>query len=317
MNQNLSDIRTAFNNTAVLTDTARTITVTDIWTASQTFSGGFTIASGQSVVASGATVTGKPTFSQGLVITSGAAITATGVTVSGSATWAASQTFQGGITINNGLSDGESVRLQSTVNTWENDNNGGYLRWFTGVDEYLVLGSSTTRIFTPTTITGTLTVVGAATAVIGNVTSSTFRVSQTIYQNHSLTTTATASTILATFALPASALAVNGQQVRITAFGQAQGASCTFAVAFGATEVMGIAVASLGQFSTVILLSRTGATTQNANANAATGGVVSHTRTNPAETLANAINITFVARVVAGGTGTANIDSVLVEYLSS
>jgi hypothetical protein len=40
VNSNFSNIQTAFNNSAVLTDTAKTVTVTHIWTAVQTFTGG-------------------------------------------------------------------------------------------------------------------------------------------------------------------------------------------------------------------------------------------------------------------------------------
>lgn len=46
VNANFSAVQTAFNNTAVLTDTARTVTVSHTWTASQTFSGGATFGAG-------------------------------------------------------------------------------------------------------------------------------------------------------------------------------------------------------------------------------------------------------------------------------
>lgn len=66
MNSNFSDIKTAFNTFAVLTDTAKTITVTHTFSASQTFSGGLTVSSGTAAVQA-LTAAGVATFSDDVV----------------------------------------------------------------------------------------------------------------------------------------------------------------------------------------------------------------------------------------------------------
>lgn len=56
-NSNYSDIKSAFNTSAVLTDVAKTIAVTHIWSAAQTFTGGFSV---------GAPLTSDLLFTDGL-----------------------------------------------------------------------------------------------------------------------------------------------------------------------------------------------------------------------------------------------------------
>ena len=79
MNSNLSAIRTAFNTSAVLSDTATTITVTHTWSVNQIFQ-------------SGILVSGASTFSSGVTFTTGTTITASGVTVAGNVVYSSTVT---------------------------------------------------------------------------------------------------------------------------------------------------------------------------------------------------------------------------------
>lgn len=66
VNSNFSDIRTAVNNTALMTDVARTVAVTNVWSVGQTFSGGATFGTGITVATGGIVVTAG-----GVAITAG------------------------------------------------------------------------------------------------------------------------------------------------------------------------------------------------------------------------------------------------------
>lgn len=87
-NNNNNALRDTLNTYAVLTDVARTVSVTHTWTAAQTFTGGWTAAAACTVSAGGIAVTGNSTLTgtlsglTGLTVASGGAtITAGGVTI--------------------------------------------------------------------------------------------------------------------------------------------------------------------------------------------------------------------------------------------
>lgn len=152
VNSNFTALRSAFNNSAVLTDTSTTITVSHTWSVNQAFAGGITVASGQSIVASGVTITGKPTLSGGMTITSGTTITASGVTIAGG--------LVGGLTIATGtLTVSAASILSGNVTCGAALNVVGAL---------VVTGAGT--------ITGNLTVSGSQT-VVGSITCSSITVS--------------------------------------------------------------------------------------------------------------------------------------------
>lgn len=153
-------------------------------------------------------------------------------------------------------------------------------------------------------------------------TSTTFaRPTLILYENVALFSNANVDTSVATFSLPANALAVNGQAIRITATGSLFSGVCGYNIKFGATSVA--TRSSLGGiFYTQITLSRAGATDQRAVAlhtvgdpllsGAGQSGVV---LTSPTETLTGAITIDF--RVTSNGTNGSGYESILVEYLST
>lgn len=80
MNSNFAAITTAFNGSAMLTDTPATVAVTHIFTVSQTFK-------------AGVAVSGGATFTSGVTFSSGTTITASGVSVSGAMTFSSSISF--------------------------------------------------------------------------------------------------------------------------------------------------------------------------------------------------------------------------------
>ncbi|MHB1310577.1 MAG: hypothetical protein ACYC3L_01075 [Gemmatimonadaceae bacterium] len=87
-NSNNTNLRDTLNTYAVLTDVARTISVTHTWTAAQTFTGGWTAAAACTISSGGLAVTGNSTITgtlgslTGLTVASGGAtITAGGLTV--------------------------------------------------------------------------------------------------------------------------------------------------------------------------------------------------------------------------------------------
>jgi len=138
-----------------------------------------------------------------------------------------------------------------------------------------------------------------------------------IYQNQGLSTASTVDVSVASFSLPAGTLAVNGQALRLTAYGNAVTQNATPTIKFGATAVANLVVTAGNAFSFVIHVVRTGATTQVSGAvegQATPTATMAVVRTTPAETLANAITIDFRGLVVAGGT--LNYDAVMVEYLA-
>lgn len=139
-----------------------------------------------------------------------------------------------------------------------------------------------------------------------------------LYQNFSLTTSATVDTSLATYSLPANALATNGDRLRVYAAGSAVTQNGTFNLKFGATQIigssdMGVVVAG-NRFSATAYLVRTGAATQVSNNTFVNNTATQCSRVTPAETLSGAITIDIRGNLAAGG-ATLTYDHVTVEYL--
>lgn len=116
-NTNNTNLRDTLNTYAVLTDVARTVSVTHIYTASQTFAGGWTAAAACTISAGGLSVTGNSTIAgalgglTGLTVTSGGAtITAGGLTVTagGATITAGNLVLNGGQAVGKRVDDGDS-----------------------------------------------------------------------------------------------------------------------------------------------------------------------------------------------------------------
>ncbi len=136
------------------------------------------------------------------------------------------------------------------------------------------------------------------------------------FQASGLTTTSTSDVSVSSFSLPAAALAVNGQAVRLTMRGSAVTQAAIPNIKFGATVVATGTITAANVYEIDAIVTRTGAATQIAVATIDNGTALSvNSRTTPAETLANAITIDFRGSVTAGGT--LNVDYVQVEYMAS
>ena len=128
-NSNNTNLRDTLNTYAVLTDVARTVSVTHTWTAAQTFTGGWTAAAACTISSGGLAVTGNSTITgtlgglTGLTVASGGAtITAGGLTVTagGATITAGNLTLNGGQAVGKRVDDGDS----STADTidWSTGN---------------------------------------------------------------------------------------------------------------------------------------------------------------------------------------------------
>jgi hypothetical protein len=189
------------------------------------------------------------------------------------------------------------------------------------------IGGITT--LTATTLTGTLstvaqpnvtsvgtltalTVSGAATSGVGSA-AATAKPRQVLYQNQGLTTTSISDVSLASYVLPANALAANGQVVKITLTNLAAAQNCVVHLKFGATDLINLTLAAgVGSLLTAVVV-RNGATAQTATLSyTTTAAAASAARASPAETLSGAVTIDFRGSVTAGGTLT--YDSITVEY---
>jgi hypothetical protein len=267
MNSNFAAVRNAFNGSAVMSDTATTITVTHSWTVSQQFNGGITVATGQSIIASGVSITGNPIFTQGLAITSGQAVAATGASM---------------------------TMLSLTV---------------TG-----------TAAMSALVVTANATIAGVASSQVGGSTA-VARMPVVLYQTSGLSTTSTGEVSIASYSLPASALATNANAVRIS-FGWSYtiGASLGYAfkVKFGATQMNSnfgaIANTSPETGMATIVVARTGPTSQLATlhggqVNGATTTALRCIRTTPGETLSGAVLIDFRGNV------TNALDALLLDWV--
>lgn len=116
-NSNYTNLRDTLNTYAVLTDVARTVSVTHIYTAAQTFTGGWTAAAACTISSGGIAVTGNSTIAgtlgslTGLTVASGGAtITAGGLTVTagGATITAGNLVLNGGQAVGKRVDDGDS-----------------------------------------------------------------------------------------------------------------------------------------------------------------------------------------------------------------
>lgn len=141
--------------------------------------------------------------------------------------------------------------------------------------------------------------------------------SGTLAQFVSLTTTSAVEVSLGSYSLPAGALAVNGQRVRITLGGIGPAGGATVKVKFGASDVaaaLAIGANEVFRFETMIW--RTGAATQSSFGWAIKTATVSQIRSGAIETLSGAVLIDVRGLVTVGGQ-TLTIDTVVMEYLAS
>lgn len=141
--------------------------------------------------------------------------------------------------------------------------------------------------------------------------------SGTLAQFAALSTISAVEVSLASYSLPAGALAVNGQRVRITLGGIGPAGGATIKVKFGASDVaaaLAIGANEVFRFETMIW--RTGAATQSSFGWTIKTATVSQIRSGATETLSNAVLIDVRGLVTVGGQ-TLNIDTVLMEYLAS
>ena len=196
-----------------------------------------------------------------------------------------------------------------------------------------------------TTLTGALAAQGGATVQAGA--STTYaKPALVLYQNGGLTRTATTDGSLASFSLPANALSVDGQTLRILVRGHMSSATNTAGpppnmdhggvnVVFGGTTIAatGVPLDTTGTstaqwtFWMEIMVRRTGATAQRATTYlwASSDGAAnnppgpSYNRYTPAETLSGAVTIDFRGQAANGDLtdGTLTIDQILVEHLST
>lgn len=230
----------------------------------------------------------------------------------------------------NGSSQGACVQVKQ----------GGTFRGFTGVSgswlgttasnfaigaytggalEFYTDGSSTVALTIATTRAAAFA--GSLTSLAGGSASTLAKPTQVLYQNTNLTTSSNGVEVsLATFSLPAATLSTNGQSIRITLWGQALTVGGLPNIKFGATSLFVGGAAAIGAgnaFRAEIVLSRTGAATQVANALVVDGNALDSAtgRTAPAETLSGAITLDF--RGSCSGAGTLNVEGVLVELLTS
>lgn len=291
VNSNYDDIRDTVNTYALLTDVARTVTVTNIWTASQTFNGGMTVASGQTITASGVSVAGGVTFNRAVVM----------------------------------YATGSAVEIVDTGNGLKVSRSTVDLRLFDSATQG-AMGTESAHDLLVRAHGGTAaTITASAWTIARNVSggigsaSSQFKTSHVLYQNSSLSTTATASTVHATYSLPAGSLAASGQAVRITAMGNVVVATANAIVEFGGTQIANVVIVTGNRFTYDALVVRTGAATQFAitrgHQNSAGAATPSIMGTTPGETLSGAVAIDFVSTMGVGGTFTW--DYIMIEYLAA
>lgn len=143
-----------------------------------------------------------------------------------------------------------------------------------------------------------------------------------LYQNQGLTTTNTSDASLASYSVPASTLAVNGQKLRITIRGTTAVAAGLPNIKFGATVVHTVSIPTTLDWNVVIEIVRTGAATQISHShhtesanNTRQAPVTYQNRATPAETLSGAITLDFRGSVTAGGT--LAYDMITVERLAA
>lgn len=139
-----------------------------------------------------------------------------------------------------------------------------------------------------------------------------------VYQNQSLTTASAVEVTLATYALPAGTLAINGHVARITHWGDCSTQQVTLNTYFAGALQAAFNVPSGNRWRFECDIVRTGASAQRAYMKwfiGTSGGTATVTQsdTSPAANLANAQNIDFKGLVTAGGT--LNMRAAMVELL--
>jgi hypothetical protein len=149
--------------------------------------------------------------------------------------------------------------------------------------------------------------VGSAAAVAKHV--------RILFQAAGLNTTSTSDASITSFSLPANALAVNAQAVRIIARGREVTQAGAFNIKFGATIVATISPAAAANWEIEIIVTRTGATAQLSIGRTGVSGVFAAVSSQPVETLSGAVLIDFRGSVTSGGT--LDLDYAQVEYLAS
>lgn len=160
-----------------------------------------------------------------------------------------------------------------------------------------------------------LSISGSLKAGVGSSTSQA-KPTLVLHQSSGNSTGSGAEVSVTSYSLPANALAVNGQAIRITAVGTLTGASPGLAlIKFGATTVATEAITNGTSFRYEIIVTRTGAATQSAASVESNNGTFSGAFTSPAETLSGAITIDF--RGNTGGSGALTYLSIQVEHLAS
>src|SRR6266550_6610542 len=126
-----------------------------------------------------------------------------------------------------------------------------------------------------------------------------------LYQNQGLSTSSTTNVSIASYSLPANALSVNAQAIRVTVHGRAVTQAGTFFLKFGASTLMTITIAINDAFSYTAIIRRSGAATQFSHCYAFPGNAVAVAaqRFTPTETLSGAVVVDFQGRTnTAGGT---------------
>jgi len=159
-------------------------------------------------------------------------------------------------------------------------------------------------------IAGNLTVGGTSTLA---------GIVKVLYQNQGLSSNSTSDVSLASYSLPASTLASNGQSIRITLCYRAVVAAGQLNIKFGASVVCNIAPAAGVSGTVIINIIRSGAATQFSHAMCLGSSLVIGDDTNltltPSETLSGAVTIDFRGNTAAGGT--ISYDIVKIEFLST
>ena len=145
----------------------------------------------------------------------------------------------------------------------------------------------------------------------------TARPIQILYQNQALSTASVGDTSLASYSLPASSLAVNGQSLRMLIAGHQTGANAgSVNFKFGAAIVLTQLLTAGKNFYVALLVVRTGAAAQTTFGKIVQDGVTTQViqLQSATETLSGAVTIDF--RGNAGTSSTLFYDLIGVEYLA-
>lgn len=161
---------------------------------------------------------------------------------------------------------------------------------------------------------GSATFAGTMRSLVGGSTTTAPAV-QLLYQTGGITTTNTADHSVGSYAVPANAMATDGDTLRITFVRTGSLAGDKTYITYGATTIYTETDILLSQVE--ILITRTGAATQRAVAIwPNSGGTVGVATSSPAETLSGAVTLDFRAQA-AVGPGSITIYSITVEFLGA